>query len=102
MFKLRFLVAAPAALALASMACSAEVGQSPEPTESLQAASTSCPSGSKDAQQRAAASAAYSIMKAASSKITKYTGLPRTDRNELVATVTSTPLFSSKPSRVSR
>jgi hypothetical protein len=67
MFKLRFLVAAPAALALASMACSAEVGQSPEPTESLQAASTSCPSGSKDAQQRAAASAAYSIMKAASS-----------------------------------
>jgi hypothetical protein len=66
MFKLRFLVAAPAALALASIACSAEVGQGPESTGSAEAASSSCPSGSKDTQQRAAASAAYSIMKAAS------------------------------------
>jgi hypothetical protein len=66
MFERRFLLAAPAAFALASIACSAEVGQAPESTESALQASTSCPSGSNDTQQRAAASAAYSIMKAAS------------------------------------
>jgi hypothetical protein len=64
MFKVSYLIAAPALFAFASVACSTEVGQS-EGTSSTSQASTSCPSGSNDAQQRAAASAAYLIMKAA-------------------------------------
>jgi hypothetical protein len=41
-------------------------------------------------------------MNAASSMTASSIGLPRTARKELVATVMSTPLFSSKPNAVSR
>jgi hypothetical protein len=61
----RSLASAPAFFALAAIvACSAEV-QSPESTADTTQASTSCPSAANDAQQRAAASAAFGIMKAA-------------------------------------
>ncbi|MDP8998976.1 MAG: hypothetical protein M3O46_02580 [Myxococcota bacterium] len=60
----RTLLAVPALFALGAVACSAEVG-STETGASTTEASSSCPSGSNDLQQRAAASTAYSIMKAA-------------------------------------
>jgi hypothetical protein len=65
MFTSRILLAAPAALALAAIACSAETGPQSEGVDNASQASTSCPNGANDAQQRAAASAAYGIMKAA-------------------------------------